>query len=115
MLYLNTELDPALFEGLGPHRRGVGCLYIKRLSDVDHAVLRTLIERGVELTFADPRQLAPAGGSVRICRGQLRPTWTQRYSSEIGGVNKFHDHVECCSWRRGRRLGDDRDLCQRHR
>ena len=49
VLYLNTELDPALFDGLGPHRRGVGCLYIKRLSDVDHGVLRTLIERSVEL------------------------------------------------------------------
>ena len=49
VLYLNTELDPGLFERLGPHRRGVGCLYIKRLSEVDQAVLRTLIEHSVEL------------------------------------------------------------------
>lgn len=49
VLYLNTEIEPGLFEGLGPHRRGVGCLYVKRLSDVDPAVLRTLVERSVEL------------------------------------------------------------------
>lgn len=49
VLYLNTELDPGIFEGLGPHRRGVGCLYIKRVSEVDQAVLRTLIEHSVEL------------------------------------------------------------------
>jgi Domain of unknown function (DU1801) len=49
VLYLSTELAPGLFEGLGPHRRGVGCVYIKRLGDVDQAVLRTLIEHSVEL------------------------------------------------------------------
>ena len=49
VLYLNTEVEQALFEGLGPHRRGVGCLYLKRLSDVDGDVLRTLVERSVEL------------------------------------------------------------------
>jgi Domain of unknown function (DU1801) len=31
---------PARFDDLGPCRRGKGCLYIKRLSDVDLAVLR---------------------------------------------------------------------------
>jgi hypothetical protein len=49
VLYLGGELDEALFERLGPHRRGVGCLYVKRLPDVDAAVLRTLVERSVEL------------------------------------------------------------------
>lgn len=49
VLYLNTEIEPAAFEPLGPHRRGVGCLYIKRLGDVDHEVLVALIERSVEL------------------------------------------------------------------
>ena len=29
---------------LGRHKAGVGCLYVKRLSDVDQAVLATLIE-----------------------------------------------------------------------
>jgi hypothetical protein len=30
---------------LGPHKTGKGCLYIKRLDDVDHDVLRELIDR----------------------------------------------------------------------
>lgn len=49
VLYLNTELPPELFEGLGPHRRGAGCLYLKKLTDVDLTALRTLFERSVEL------------------------------------------------------------------
>ena len=34
--------DPLLAE-LGPHTTGKGCLYIKRLSDVDQLVLRQLV------------------------------------------------------------------------
>ena len=37
-----------LFETLGKHKTGRGCLYIKRLSDVDEAVLATLIERSFD-------------------------------------------------------------------
>ncbi len=36
-------------EKLGPHKTGKGCLYLKRLSDVDLDVLRTLIERSVRV------------------------------------------------------------------
>jgi hypothetical protein len=32
VLYLNTEIESAAFAPLGPHRRGVGCLYVKRLT-----------------------------------------------------------------------------------
>lgn len=49
VLYLNTALPDELFAGLGPHRRGVGCLYLKQLSDVDETSLRTLLERSVAL------------------------------------------------------------------
>lgn len=49
VLYLNTELEPEMFDDLGPHRRGVGCLYVKRLDDVDLAVLRRIVARSVEL------------------------------------------------------------------
>ena len=49
VLYLNTALGPELFEDLGPHRRGVGCLYVKKLADLDQTSLRTLLERSVEL------------------------------------------------------------------
>ncbi len=34
----------ALLEMLGKHKSSAGCLYIKRLSDVDEAMLTTLIE-----------------------------------------------------------------------
>ena len=34
-----------LLADLGPHTTGKGCLYVKRLDDVDEGVLRTLVER----------------------------------------------------------------------
>lgn len=34
---------------LGPHKTGKGCLYLKRLSEVDLDVLRTLIEQSVQV------------------------------------------------------------------
>ena len=40
-LYEETEL----LEALGPHEKGKGCLYIKRLADVDESVLRKLISK----------------------------------------------------------------------
>jgi hypothetical protein len=40
--------DHALLERLGKHKTSVGCLYIKRLSDVDVSVLTTLIENSFQ-------------------------------------------------------------------
>ena len=37
-----------LLEKLGKHKRGQGCLYIKRLADVDTKVLEQLIQASVE-------------------------------------------------------------------
>ena len=37
-----------LMRSLGRHKTGKSCLYIKRLADVDLAVLRTLVESSVE-------------------------------------------------------------------
>jgi hypothetical protein len=34
---------------LGPHQTGKGCLYLKRLDDVDESVLRELVERTVRV------------------------------------------------------------------
>ena len=34
-----------LLAKLGKHKSSVGCLYVKRLSDVDEGVLATLIEQ----------------------------------------------------------------------
>ncbi len=38
-----------LVERLGPHKTGKGCLYLKRLADVDLDVLRELVERSVRV------------------------------------------------------------------
>jgi len=45
-IYLNCffEEEDALFKDLGPHTRGKGCLYIKRLSEVDESVLRKVLK-----------------------------------------------------------------------
>lgn len=42
----------ALLERLGTYTKGKGCLYIKRLADVDLKVLETLLERAVAATMA---------------------------------------------------------------
>lgn len=49
-LYLNIGegWDENLLSKLGKHKLGMGCLYIKRLSDVDETVLEKLIEDSVE-------------------------------------------------------------------
>jgi hypothetical protein len=48
-LYLSGGLEPhaPLLERLGKHKTGKGCLYIKKLSDVDIRTLRTLLEETV--------------------------------------------------------------------
>ena len=45
VLYLSCDLDQhqSILNRLGPHERGVGCLYLKRLDAVDESVLRELI------------------------------------------------------------------------
>ena len=46
-VYLKYDLDtePKLRGALGPHKKGRGCVYIKRLEDVDLAVLKTIIAK----------------------------------------------------------------------
>lgn len=50
VLYLNAGFDGAetLLAGLGKHRIGKSCLYLKRLDGIDDAVLRQLIRTGLE-------------------------------------------------------------------
>jgi hypothetical protein len=38
------DLKPAALKKLGKHTRGKGCLYVKRLADVDVAVLKKMLE-----------------------------------------------------------------------
>lgn len=49
-LYLTERFEgyDVLLGKLGPHTTGVGCLYVKRLSDVDPGVLTELVRRSVD-------------------------------------------------------------------
>ena len=49
-----------LLQQLGPHKVGKGCLYLKRLKDVDQEVLQTLVERTVRAHRGSDRR-ASAG------------------------------------------------------
>ncbi|HEY1434622.1 MAG TPA: DUF1801 domain-containing protein [Thermoanaerobaculia bacterium] len=49
-------LDPGLMERLGKHKTGKGCLYIKRLSDVDLAVLEKVALRAAGSLRASSRR-----------------------------------------------------------
>ncbi|PZF85471.1 DUF1801 domain-containing protein [Jiangella anatolica] len=51
-LYLPGELSgyADLLDRLGPHRLGKGCLYVKRLADVDAGVLESVLRRAVTET-----------------------------------------------------------------
>ena len=40
-----TDRYPKLLERLGPHKAGKGCVYLKRLDDVNLEVLQELVER----------------------------------------------------------------------
>jgi hypothetical protein len=44
---LGVARQPALMDRLGRHKTGKGCLYIKRLADVDEAVLEELVVEGL--------------------------------------------------------------------
>ncbi|HEY7445240.1 MAG TPA: DUF1801 domain-containing protein [Vicinamibacterales bacterium] len=49
VLYLGPGLDnKALMARLGKHKTGKGCLYLKRLDDIDRKVLRALVAHSVE-------------------------------------------------------------------
>ena len=52
VLYLVGGVDdryPKLLKRLGPHKTGRGCVYLKRLADVDHEALRELVDRTVRV------------------------------------------------------------------
>jgi hypothetical protein len=42
-----AERHAPVLDRLGPHRTGTGCLYLKRLDDVDEQALRELVEHTV--------------------------------------------------------------------
>jgi len=52
LTYPDSNAD--LLERLGPHTTGQGCLYVKRLDDVDRDVLRELVQRSWETNHDQP-------------------------------------------------------------
>lgn len=51
VLYVGAALrDKRLMSKLGKYKTGGGCLYIKRLDDIDRDVLRDLLEKSVQQT-----------------------------------------------------------------
>ena len=50
VLYLGPGLEnEGLMSKLGKHRTGKGCLYLKKLDDVDRTVLRALVGHSVDV------------------------------------------------------------------
>jgi hypothetical protein len=52
LTYYGSNAD--LLERLGPHTTGKGCLYVKRLEDVDRGVLTELVRRSWEANNEQP-------------------------------------------------------------
>lgn len=50
-----AERWPSLMERLGPHRASKACLYLTRLTGVDRAALRELLEHSLADTLSQPR------------------------------------------------------------
>jgi len=46
-LYLSIEVNRKVFDGLGKHTKGVGCLYIQKLADINLSELRLILEESV--------------------------------------------------------------------
>jgi hypothetical protein len=51
-LGLGDVLSAAAVKKLGPHKRGMGCLYLKSLEGIDLAVLEGLVRTAIEKTRA---------------------------------------------------------------
>ncbi|NRB47114.1 MAG: DUF1801 domain-containing protein [Saprospiraceae bacterium] len=45
----DLEREKELLSRLGPHKHGRGCLYIKKLDEIDHGVLREIIEKSFRI------------------------------------------------------------------
>ncbi len=63
LTYGDSNAD--LLAQLGPHTTGKGCLYIKRLDAVDHAVLADLVDRSWRTNHQEPRSCT-SGADARI-------------------------------------------------
>lgn len=51
VIYLSRDvMEPALLAKFGKHKATKGCLYIKRLVDIDMRVLRSMVKKSIALT-----------------------------------------------------------------
>ncbi len=68
-IYATCDLGTVAAElaRLGKHKAGVGCLYVKRLSDIDLAVLERIVAKGVRTL----RERYP-GGAPKPAKGAKR-------------------------------------------
>lgn len=48
-IYLNIENREELLNKLGKHKAGKGCIYIKKLADIDIVVLKTMISNAAKV------------------------------------------------------------------
>jgi hypothetical protein len=47
-VYLSIETNKKVFDKLGKHQKGVGCLYINKLSDIDLDELKRILKESIE-------------------------------------------------------------------
>ncbi len=59
------KAHPDLLKQLGPHKLGGGCLYLKRLADVETAVLARLVAKSMALNIESHRKYADAKAAPR--------------------------------------------------
>ena len=50
-LYLMCDISHISFEGLGKYKTGKGCLYIKKLKDVDFSTLEKIVKKSIDMTL----------------------------------------------------------------
>ena len=48
-LSINLENRDELLNKLGKHKTGKGCIYIKKLADIDKAILKTMIRNSIKV------------------------------------------------------------------
>lgn len=48
-LSINLENRDELLNKLGKHKTGKGCIYIKKLADIDKAILKTMIRNAIKV------------------------------------------------------------------
>lgn len=50
-LYLMCDISHISFDGLGKHKTGKGCLYIKKLKDINFDILEKIVKTCIEMTL----------------------------------------------------------------